>query len=576
MKKNTKQTILWVLKVVVGIAIIVYLLYTYNLKEIWGNIVDIPMGSLLLIVLLSYVSIFFDALASYVLFKPFGINIPIFNLFLILYTTKFYSLFLPGQIAGSAVKWNKFRQHSGNLGAQSAASILVYRGIYSLIIILLGAVCILFETKLKLGYLSWLFLLVIFVSLASIAAFMSPAVFKFLNSIIIKVVKFIPVSIVHEKALKVWNSFLLYQHWSLGEYVKAIVAILFSVLSEYVPSFVLLKVLDIPIPIYTFFWIKAAQYLIFLLPISIMGLGVRELSFLAVFPLFGVSQERTLAYSLIVLSIRIFLLLVGGLVEGYQVLIRNNTFSNLFKNGLPRLISRKTMNLFSRINKYLAPLYGKFSDRIALVLGDSHVEVFHHPLFLVKFPKIHFDVVAVPAATVSGLKNPKSKTQAKIIFNNALKRKIYQKVIICLGEVDTGYLIWYKSAKQSIPVDNMLKQSVDKYCDLISGANDYMPTIVISAPLPTIEDDKKWGEVADLRKEVTAKQLDRTKLTIDFNNQIEKFCRSKGIQYINLDQESLGDNGLIKPELKNSNKHDHHYDKTAYSKMIIRHLERII
>lgn len=207
-----------------------------------------------------------------------------------------------------------------------------------------------------------------------------------------------------------------------------------------------------------------------------------------------------------------------------------------------------------------------------LVLGDSHTVIFKRWPFTVGFPFTNFHVCMVAGATVSGLENPNSMTQAMPLFMAALNSTKFNRIIVNLGEVDTGYVIWYRAEKYSISIDEMLTSAVAKYQEFLRLLSSKAPVCVVSAPLPTIEDGNDWGEIANLRKDVQTTQAQRTTLTIKFNQLMEQFCQLNQIQYLNLDSQCLGANGVVKDALKNKNKSDHHYDYTAYSLLVIKAL----
>jgi hypothetical protein len=77
-----------------------------------------------------------------------------------------------------------------------------------------------------------------------------------------------------------------------------------------------------------------------------------------------------------------------------------------------------------------------------------------------------------------------------------------------------------------------------------------------------------WGEVANLRKEVTASLAERTLLTIKFNDLMENFCIPEGISYLNFDSHSTDDSGNLTESLRNPDPSDHHYDPSAHALMI--------
>jgi hypothetical protein len=212
-----------------------------------------------------------------------------------------------------------------------------------------------------------------------------------------------------------------------------------------------------------------------------------------------------------------------------------------------------------------------------LVLGDSHAKVFSDPR--IAMPGYWFNVKSVGGATISGLKNPNSVTQAQPIFEKAIGRIKGKICITLLGEVDTGFVIWYRAKKHGINVEDMLETTVLNYIDFIEKIPIDKHVIIIGAPLPTIQDDQDWGEISNARKEVTASQRQRTDLTLQLNQRMESYAKKSGVMFVNLDAESLSHNGVLKEELLNSNRENHHYDKEAYIKLLkpklVKHLEQV-
>jgi len=211
-----------------------------------------------------------------------------------------------------------------------------------------------------------------------------------------------------------------------------------------------------------------------------------------------------------------------------------------------------------------------------LVLGDSHAAVFYHWRFDLSFPDCVLDVCAVGGATVSGLQNPNSKTQAYAIFEKAIQRRPANAYITLLGEVDTGFVIWYRAQKYKASVDEMLELAVSNYERLIEKLRQRGPVMVISAPLPTIPDVNPCGEVANLRREVKASRQQRTELTLLFNRRVREICEKAGACFVDLDAESLAEDGQVKKALLNRNPCDHHYNFGAYADMLIQKLSPIL
>ena len=211
-----------------------------------------------------------------------------------------------------------------------------------------------------------------------------------------------------------------------------------------------------------------------------------------------------------------------------------------------------------------------------LILGDSHSPIFNHRLFKKSFPHLSFNVVTVIGATASGLENPNSTTQAYPIFREAVKNSTTKRAVVMLGEVDTGFVIWYRAQKYNESVTAMMEKAISSYSHFLLELKTQFDVICISTPLPTIQDNNDWGEVANARREVKTSQIERTALTLEFNRTMQEFCEKNGICYLMLDNESLGENGIVKTTLLNSNPQDHHYDAEIYATLLVEKLATVL
>lgn len=214
--------------------------------------------------------------------------------------------------------------------------------------------------------------------------------------------------------------------------------------------------------------------------------------------------------------------------------------------------------------------------REILVLGDSHTPIFNHALFKEKFPELYFNVITVIGATASGLENPNTKTKAYPIFREAIKKSNSRQVIVMLGEVDTGFVIWYRAQKYQESVSVMMNKAIATYSRFLHDLKTRFDVVCISTPLPTIQDNNDWGDVANARREVTASQRERTALTLEFNRLMQLFCLQNNIRHIMLDALSLGDNGIVKTDLMNNDYNDHHYNPDKYSLLLTEALKDVI
>ncbi len=256
------------------------------------------------------------------------------------------------------------------------------------------------------------------------------------------------------------------------------------------------------------------------------------------------------------------------------------------RDQMYRLVDKKTKMLRYLLSKnmpehYKKPLTLMVLDKLSFFLrkkktiyifGDSHTCVFDY-INNTKKLNLKFKTVIVHAGTAMGMVNPNSKTKCLEIFVKKIKSiPKDQSIYFWLGEVDTGFVIWYRAEKYKLSVDSQLKRSTENYFKFLMDLKKqgYKKIGLISVILPTIPDNVAMGEVANLRKEINASQEMRTKLTLRYNEMLEKFCKENRMSFINIQDEMLGPDGKIKPEFLNRDPTNHHCDDEALSNILLR------
>jgi hypothetical protein len=207
----------------------------------------------------------------------------------------------------------------------------------------------------------------------------------------------------------------------------------------------------------------------------------------------------------------------------------------------------------------------KSKKKSILVLGDSHTRVFNHINKKRLMPDVEFSVITVDGATAQGAYNPKSKTNALAKFKEKLaSEKKHDGVMVMLGEVDCGFVIWYRKEKYNTSIEEQLDNSVTKLFEFIDNEvrtkYDAEQITVIGANLPTLFDDRNMAnEVAKLRKEVKASIRDRTDLTLRYNDILKNEAKKRGYKYIDIVKETIDPNTkLVDKQYLHENKNDHH------------------
>jgi hypothetical protein len=214
-----------------------------------------------------------------------------------------------------------------------------------------------------------------------------------------------------------------------------------------------------------------------------------------------------------------------------------------------------------------------------IVCGDSHSRVFsycnkHQEPFI-------FNVCEVGGATAQGAVNPNSKTNALGIFSTKLKNTPKaDKVLIMLGEVDCGFVIWVRSKRYNISVDEQLQTSIDNLFQFIETkvkSYGYVSDDIIIAGviLPTIKDNTNKKYLNGVRSEVDVDQYTRTQKTLEYNQMLKTRCNDYGYHYIDITDNIVGEDGLVQDQYLSENHTDHHLSSANTYQFWINHLERL-
>ena len=212
-----------------------------------------------------------------------------------------------------------------------------------------------------------------------------------------------------------------------------------------------------------------------------------------------------------------------------------------------------------------------------LCLGDSHTLVFK--MCNNKQKRWKFNIVEVPGATAQGAVNPHSKSDALRIFGQNLNSMNASKLLVMLGEVDCGFVIWVRSKRENISVDEQINNSINnlfKFLETRAKKFNNENIIIAGVPLPTIRDttDKNLF-VNNTRGEVEANQLERTNKTLEFNNILKERCSKCNYKYIEITSSIIGNDGLVSSHFLNRDPKDHHLDSNKTWGLWIKELDRV-
>lgn len=329
-----KKNLILILKIAVTIGILAFIFSKIPIANVWLSLKQAHMEyaaiSFLVLIGMRYVT----AYRIKILTNVHKMKISIQHFFKISLVTTFYGLFLPGTLAGGAVRWYKISKVD-NKPAESLTAIVYDRFITTLGVIMIGAIFWLVERRIHTNQEMGLILfvaLIVFVA-TYILAFngkMASCIVKMNDAMV-----FIP-EFVREKIKKILVSSMDYRKISKKKHIEIfIVTILFDIcgiLSVYLFSLAL----NLPLTFVQLGWIRSIVSILSMLPISFAGIGVREGSMIFLLQAYGIEPADAIALSFLILSGGIVLALCGGLIELKVLLFSDNSKNIVATNKVPR------------------------------------------------------------------------------------------------------------------------------------------------------------------------------------------------------------------------------------------------
>lgn len=196
--------------------------------------------------------------------------------------------------------------------------------------------------------------------------------------------------------------------------------------------------------------------------------------------------------------------------------------------------------------------------------GDSHTRVYRRVRCQMR--NIALTTTTVRGATAYGILNPDSKSGAGPRFAAAIGRiSDRHAILIQLGEVDCGSLLWRLADRRGTSVDELAKLSLNRYFMFLT-ALDRSPLIISGVTPPTVSDYTQFDGISNPRYGLTASWTDRMELTQEWNCRVRDWCSAEGHVYLDsFDLLLTVDRAAIRGMFLPASPSDHHLEPNAYA-----------
>jgi uncharacterized membrane protein YbhN (UPF0104 family) len=278
-------------------------------------------------VILGLLTIFLTSVQMKPLLDNQGIDRSTIQIFKINWVIKFYLFVMPSSLIGSGIRWYRFAQPEGKV-AESLVALAFYRLFRTFLVLTVGLGFLLISIQqnysIKIGWIVFLILGIIFIWII-VTRYSIPIYSwfrKHAGSILDRPFLKSFLRIV-EKLLTSASS---YADMPMRDLLFSISAGVIAALVGILSGIYLARAIGLELGFLELGWTLSITSLATQFSLAMMeGLGVREVTLVALLSLFDISAEQALAFSLLIFGRGLVISLLGGLIEAFDALRKDRS-----------------------------------------------------------------------------------------------------------------------------------------------------------------------------------------------------------------------------------------------------------
>ena len=229
------------------------------------------------------------------------------------FSLRFYTMVLPKALV-AGIRWDKYRRISE---PKYALVLLVFEALIALTVAALVALLFIFvdgssviSTKVKL--LSFGVFSILTAALVILFLYPDGRIYKYIEALLTA----FRLNKIIGGVLEKWrNTVRLLNARKVQNFLPIFIVSLISHFLFLVGAFLLFMALDVDIEFSSVAWIRSIVFILVSIPISIAGIGLREVGFIALFGLYGLGANDIIAYAMLALAIQFGIGLLGIFTE---------------------------------------------------------------------------------------------------------------------------------------------------------------------------------------------------------------------------------------------------------------------
>jgi glycosyltransferase 2 family protein len=309
----------WWLRLIVAGSMLWLLFNQVDVRSVWRVLKQADIVFFIPMLALYFLARYLIACQILLASTAIGEHLHVGALLKIQLTMSFYSMVLPGEILAGGVGWYKLAKINRKM-IESGALLIYLRLINIAILLLMGLIGFGFDPYLD----HWAWDLSGGLMLSVIILAISPFVSQKVNSGLFKLMlsaseKLSLSETTLQKIERVWDTTKFFNDLRYTNFLLVGISVLVEVLHTLI-YFLIARSVGIDLPVIILAWIRSAITIVQMVPVSIAGLGVREISLVWMLNRYGIPDTKALGFSLLILAYLMCTGFIGGIVEALDVI----------------------------------------------------------------------------------------------------------------------------------------------------------------------------------------------------------------------------------------------------------------
>jgi len=309
MNKISKKNLSLLVKTIVLLGTITVLYFLVDLKNVGKQLLTIPVWALVVSLVIGILRIWLVSIRWKILNPNSNNQISNWKYFSSMMVSITYNLFMPGSLGGDVARSIIIYKSVGEERASNVMSIFADRIVGFISIIFLGIFSCLFSLDLP-GVSQYIFILFACLTVLIILTLLSSSE----KMILLAGKQLKHLGTFGEKIIALintWHKLFVFYRKYPGKVVKALLICIPVHVSWFVVMYILAQVDGVNINFFTVAIVTSLVWIITAVPITFSGMGVRELSFVYLLSLQGVSSDAATTLSLHQFTITVLMAIIG-------------------------------------------------------------------------------------------------------------------------------------------------------------------------------------------------------------------------------------------------------------------------